>query len=164
MRRPARRGPARGRSAAPSKARNGIAYFEGDLYVTNSEKGLIVRIPVNPDGSAGEPEQVAGGEALFGLDGLEVDVHGRLYAALNVQNRVIRVDPGTGEVTDVAGAAGEPDPALDFPASLAFGTARGMQKTLFITNYALLDDGTDPTLAGPGIAKMEVGVPGRPLP
>ena len=35
---------------------NGIAYYHGNLYVTNTEKGTVVRLPVWPDGSAGVPE------------------------------------------------------------------------------------------------------------
>lgn len=35
---------------------NGIAYYHGNLYVTNTEKGTVVRIPVWPDGSVGVPE------------------------------------------------------------------------------------------------------------
>ncbi len=34
---------------------NGIAYRHGDLYVANTEKGLIVRIPILEGGDAGEP-------------------------------------------------------------------------------------------------------------
>ena len=35
---------------------NGIVYYHGDLYVTNTDKGLVVRIPVQQDGIAGVPE------------------------------------------------------------------------------------------------------------
>ena len=139
---------------------NGIAVDRSEVYTVNSEKGLVIGIPVAPDGSAGQPGVIAGDPeaetpALFGLDGLERDVHGRLYAVVNIQNRLIRVDPGTGGITDLASNG------LDFPASLAFGTARGHQKTVFVANFAFVD--TDAT-AGPGIVSIEVGAPGRPLP
>lgn len=143
---------------------NGIAVERGSVFVTNSEKGLVVRIPVEGDGTAGGPEVIAGDPAavgvpeLFGLDGLELDVHGRLYSTLNIQNRVVRIDPATGDVTELAAEG------LDFPAALAFGTTGGRQKTVFITNFALVDvpGAVDPP--GPGIVSLEVGVPGRPLP
>lgn len=143
---------------------NGIAVDRGSVFVTNSEKGLVVRIPVEGNGTAGVPEVIAGDPTavgtpeLFGLDGLELDVHGRLYAPLNIQNRVVRIDPATGDVTELAAEG------LDFPAALTFGTTGGLQKTVFIANFALVDvpGAVDPP--GPGIVSLEVGVPGRPLP
>lgn len=137
---------------------NGIAYHRGVVYALNSEKGLALRIPVERDGSAGQPALITGGAELFGLDGLAMDVHGRLYAVVNVQDRLIRVDPGSGEVTDLVADG------LDFPAALAFGTGRGLRKTVFVANFALLDDPASPTPPGPGIVRLDVGVPGLPLP
>ena len=49
------REPACWRQPVPIGA-NGIAYYHGNLYVTNTEKGTVVRIPVRPDGSVGTPE------------------------------------------------------------------------------------------------------------
>lgn len=135
---------------------NGIGWDRSVVYAVNSEKGLVVRIPVERDGSAGELTLITGGEELIGLDGLALDVHGRLYAAVNVQDRVVRVDPGSGEVTELVSEG------LDFPAGVAFGSGHGLRKTLFITNFALLDDPSAPTPPGPGIVKVEVGVPGLP--
>lgn len=139
---------------------NGIALGRSEVYTVNSEKGLVLRIPVARDGSAGELGVISGDPeaempALFGLDGLERDVHGRLYAVVNIQNRLVRIDPVTGAVTDLA------TDGLDFPASLTFGTAGGDQKSVFVTNFAFVDTGAT---AGPGVAAIDVGVPGRPLP
>ena len=33
---------------------NGIAFYHGDLYVTNTFPGRVLRIPVWPDGGAGD--------------------------------------------------------------------------------------------------------------
>lgn len=137
---------------------NGIAIRQGSIYVTNVEDPAILEIPVLRDGSAGTPRVIVSGMDLLGLDGLQLDVHGRLYAAVNVQNRIIRIDPGTGEITDLA------TEGLDFPASLAFGTSRGFQKNLYITNFAFIDIPGVSDPVGPGIARLEVGVPGQPLP
>ncbi|NIP80123.1 MAG: hypothetical protein GWM90_13240 [Gemmatimonadetes bacterium] len=137
---------------------NGIAIRQGSIYVTNVEDPAILEIPVEHDGSAGALRVITSGMALLGLDGLEIDVHGRLYAAVNIQNRIIRVDPRTGAITDLA------SDGVDFPAALAFGTSRGLQKTVFITNFAFVDVPGDADPAGPGIARLHVGVPGQPLP
>jgi sugar lactone lactonase YvrE len=143
---------------------NGIAYRHGAIYVANTEKATIVRIPIEKGGSAGTPEVVAtvtGGDQTFGpasLDGIALDVHGNIYAAVINQSRIVRIGHD-GNVTDVATSAD----GLDFPASLAFGTGKGARKSIFVTNYAI---GPPPifTGVGPQLIKIDVGVPGMPLP
>jgi hypothetical protein len=133
---------------------NGIAFRHSGLYVTNTEKGLIVHIPVLPDGSPGDASIVAQGPELYTADGIALDVHGNLYAALVLQNRVVAVDPASGSITQLAG----PADGIDGPTSLAFGTDEGDRRNLYITNFAIVSH------AQPGVLKMDVGVPGWPLP
>lgn len=135
---------------------NGIAYRQGYLYVANTEKAQVVRIPILKGGLPGEPKVVAGGPELFVLDGLALDVHGQIYALVIAQSKLVRIDPADGAVTTLATA----DDGLDFPASLAFGTGKGERQSLFVTNYAIGPPGG----AGPGLLKVGVGVPGQPLP
>ena len=139
---------------------NGVAVFGDVLWVANTEEGLLVRIPIEPDGSAGSPTVSAEGPELLGLDGLALDVHGRVYGAVNVQNAVLRIDPTDGSTASLVGDG----KGLDFPAALAFGTGRGDRKTIFVTNFALLDDPANPTPPGPGVVKLDVGAPGLPTP
>ena len=61
---------------------NGIAYRQGALTVANMEKGQIVRIPVNEDGSAGTPEVLIADEMLVGADGIAFDEAGNLFAVI----------------------------------------------------------------------------------
>ncbi|MDH3469751.1 MAG: SMP-30/gluconolactonase/LRE family protein [Acidimicrobiia bacterium] len=143
---------------------NGIAYRHGAIYVANTEKSTIVRIPVEKDGSAGTPEVVAtvtGFDPELGppaLDGIALDVHGNIFAAVINQSRIVRIGHD-GSETDVATSAD----GLDFPASLAFGTGTGARKSMFVTNYAI---GPPPvaTGIGPSLIEINVGVPGMPLP
>ena len=142
---------------------NGIAFWKGDLYAANTDRGALVRIPIARDGSPGEPELVAGNmdcepEGLFGMDGIAFDVRGNVYATLVLQNQLVRIDPTDGTVTTLLTG----DDGLWNPASVAFGTTRGNRKSIFITNYAVIPPGSD--LYGPAVLKYEVGVPGLPLP
>lgn len=89
------------------------------------------------------------------IDGIALDVHGAIYAALIGQNQVVVVDPASGSVTQLAG----PDDGVDGPASLAFGTGKGERQSLYFTNYAVLSPEPNP-----GVLKVDVGVPGMPLP
>jgi sugar lactone lactonase YvrE len=142
----------------PPIGANGISFHHGDLYVANTDKGLIAHVPVLPDGSPGEPRLVVQDDELFTIDGIALDVHGTIYAALVGQDRVVSVDQATGTVTELAG----PDDGVDGPSSLAFGTGMGERKNLFFVNYVYPHE-PDGDLK-PGVLKMDVGVPGLPLP
>ena len=136
---------------------NGIAYRHGDLFVTNTEGAQLVRIPVRPDGSAGTARVVVQDASLFGADGLALDVHGNFFVAVSGQSTLLRIGAGGGAVTTLATAAD----GLDFDSSLAFCTGRGDRKALFLVNFALFDP---PATAQPALLRLEVGVPGMPLP
>ena len=51
--------------------------------------------------------------------------------------------------------------ALDEPASIAFGTGKGDRQSVFFTNYSVLPPHEG---HGPAVLKLDVGVPGVPLP
>lgn len=131
---------------------NGIAYLKGEVYVANTEKGHIVRIPVNKDGSPGTPEILLADPDLIGVDGLTLDVHGNLYAVNFVMDRLLRINVDDPGLTVLASEG------FDAPASLAFGTGKGDRQSVYISNFALLSE------ANPGVVKVDVGVPGWPVP
>ena len=133
--------------------------------MANTSKGLLVRIPVLEDGSAGQAEVVAGDDsngcapdALWGMDGIALDVHGMVYALLVIQNQLVRIDPSDGSFEVLLTA----EDGLHNPSSIAFGTGKGERQSVFIVNYALFPPG--PASLGPAILKHDVGVPGLPLP
>lgn len=145
---------------------NGIAYRQGSFYVANTAAGSLVEIPVLPDGSPGTAKVVAGdadcvlpGDELIGLDGIALDVHGDIYAALVIQNKLVKINPDDGSITTLLTEAD----GLYNPASLAFGTGKGDRQRLFFTNFAVLPPEPAASL-GPAILSLEVDVPGQPLP
>jgi sugar lactone lactonase YvrE len=139
----------------PPMGANGIAFRNNVLYVTNTEKALVVQFPVLPDGSPGDASIIAQSPALYLSDGIALDVHGTIYDALVGQDRVMAVDPASGSVTELAG----PADGIDGPASLAFGTGGVAERqSLYITNFDPLHR------LHPAVLKMDVGVPGWPLP
>ncbi|WP_396610819.1 SMP-30/gluconolactonase/LRE family protein [Haloferax sp. S1W] len=132
---------------------NGIARgSDGTVYVANTEKGHIVAIPTNPDGSAGTPELFVADERLFASDGIAIDVHDNVYVGVIGQNTVVKVGHDRRIETLATAADG-----LDNPSDVTFGTSRGEQKTLFITNFALL------SMQSPSLMTLDVGTPGRPI-
>lgn len=134
---------------------NGIAFNKhGDMLVANTDFGTIVRIPANPDGTAGVASIFAGPVcSLWGADGVDMDNADNLYVAANSKGQIDRVDPdGNVEVL----AAGSP---LNFPSDVAFGTGRGERTQLFISNFAAFMTSN----GAPGVLVMDVGIPGRPI-
>jgi len=155
---------------------NGLAFFHGALYVINTEKALVLRVPVHEDGSTGQLEvwkQVSDvpESILFGypipllLDGLALDVHGNLYIAVPSRAAVIRINADDRSQEPIAVFYHPTSPPLDAPYSLAFGTGKGERESLFVTNGGVSTLFV-PSLpwAGPGLVKIKVGTPGLPLP
>lgn len=141
---------------------NGLAYRDGNLIVANSEKALLLEIPVLESGGLGEVSVLThlAGTSDFGpwmIDGIALDVHGNIYSAMVVGSLVVRVDANGDHMSVVA----TPADGLDFPASLAFGTGKGERQSIFVTNLAFV---VPPGFAGPGFSKIDVGQPGMPLP
>jgi sugar lactone lactonase YvrE len=158
---------------------NGIAYYHGDLYVTNTEKGTVLRMPVWSDGSVGPPEvwttleevlesPLAGAPSPVAGDGIALDVHGDLYVAVLTRSAVVRInilDKSQETVAAFRLPTNLPLYApLDFSASLFFGTGKGERTNLFVTNLGMGRVVVPPLpWAGPGLVKIDAGVPGRPL-
>lgn len=151
---------------------NGIAYYHGNLYVTNTEQGTVLRIPVWPDGSVGSPElwttlqevpdSLPALASLFPVvagDGIALDVHGNLYVAVLTRCAVVRID-ALGESQETVALF--PPSSLDFPASLFFGTGKGERTNLFVTNLGMGKAAGFP-MVGPGLVKIDAGMPGDPV-
>ena len=139
---------------------NGITYRQRVVYVTNTELGTIVAIPVQPDGDAGTPTVLVEHPALFGADGIAADVHGNLYVAVIVQSHVVRVaSDGSGLMVIADGADG-----LDWVSSLAFGTGRGERTTVYAVNFSTGPFFGGARTWGPALVTIEAGVPGLPQP
>jgi hypothetical protein len=130
---------------------NGIAYRNGLLTVTNTERRTILSI--SRSGTIDVVATLAGNP-----DGVAMDVFGNANIAVNLENEIDRVSPG-GSVEVLA--RGEP---LDFPSSVAFGTARGARRTLFGVNFSLSEAFGLPPGSGPGVFTLDAGAPGTPVP
>jgi SMP-30/gluconolaconase/LRE-like protein len=137
---------------------NGIFFNKhGDMLVNNTDLGTVVRIPVNPDGSAGVASVLAGPSCtLWGADGGALDNNDNLYVAANSSNAIVKVDPrGNFSVFSTSSL-------LNFPTDIAFGTGRDDRKVAYITNLGLKPDGSGVTNGS--LLSLDIGIPGRPLP
>jgi sugar lactone lactonase YvrE len=145
---------------------NGIGIHHDDVYVANTDKALLVRISVRPDGSAGQPEVWKKTEdvpesplcnsASFPvmLDGLALDAQGNVYLAVISRNAVVRINADDRSQETVAC---HPEVALDAPASLALATNAVEGDSLFVTNLGMFKDFIpDQTWPGPGLIKTTI--------
>lgn len=141
---------------------DGIAFdrHKRNLYVGNLDYGTIVRIPVECDGEAGEPEVwVDDYDTLAGADGIAFDHKGNLFVAVNGQDRLAMVEPD-GDVKTIAEGG-----LLDAPSSLVFGQTKKTKNTLFLTNFAINRFlGTQPGAPQPSLVSLPVKYKGLSLP
>jgi sugar lactone lactonase YvrE len=142
---------------------NGIAFDQGQdvLYVTNTGNRQVLQIPVTSDGSAGAIAVFADGAtidhqlglpsptALFGADGVQVDVRGNLYVMANHANEVQVLSPGAQLTHRYSGTGAN---VLDFNASVVFAG-----RTLYITNMSAADGGINSK-----VSTMQAPFPGLP--
>lgn len=157
--------------AAPGA--NGIVFVSPNhLYVANTEKCLILEIPVLEDGSAGKVRVVAGSYPsagppglLFAPDGLAADTEGMLYTVVPPAGQtgpgfplspVLRIHPATGETEPVVEALTEPSPLFDFPTSLAIGIPPGETECIFVANMTGRAMGMA-NGSGPKVTRVRIG-------
>lgn len=129
---------------------NGIAYYHRALYVANTERGHIVRIPILPHGGPGQPEVLWADTDLLMIDGITMNSIGSIFAAIIGQDQIVAICGITGQLAVLA--VGGP---IDGPASVTFGAGRDSMNTLYFTNYAVLSGDE----AQPGILKMNLNWP-----
>jgi sugar lactone lactonase YvrE len=142
---------------------NGIAFVPPrDVYVANTDLGLIARVRIKQDGSPGRPEVVAAGIELLTVDGLVADARGHLHAVIVAApafgtSSLVHVNPETGKIKSSTIRAD----AFDFPTSLTFGRGPLDHKSVYIVNAGLYPEGRPE--AAPGVIRVAVGVPGLPV-
>ncbi|RYZ67459.1 MAG: SMP-30/gluconolactonase/LRE family protein [Proteobacteria bacterium] len=140
---------------------NGIAFDEDkeNLYVGNLDYGRVIRIPISRRGAAGRPKVVVESAQIQGIDGIAFDKDGDLYAAINGQDKLVRISP-RGRIETLAQGG-----VLDGPSSVAFGSKGRDKKTLYIASSAFtrtfgIQEGTP----DPALLSTEVDTKGLPLP
>ena len=139
---------------------NGIVFVPpNNLYVANTDRALIARIRIRPDGRPAEPQVVAAGFELLGIDGLAADKRGTLHAVIVVAaalgtSPLVKVDPKTGKIT----ASTAPASAFDLPTSLAFGRGPLDHKSVFVVNSGFFPE--ERPEAAPGVIRVGVEING----
>ena len=135
---------------------NGMKLDQDVVWVSVTDRDAIVRIPVNPGGSAGPLEVVA--EALR-ADDFAFGKSGAIYIATHVAQTVVRLDPDKTRTT-IAG----PDEGAVGSTACAFGRAAPDRQALYVTTNGGLTFPYEGMLQEAKLLRLEVGESGQPLP
>jgi sugar lactone lactonase YvrE len=123
-------------TGVPGFGANGLAFNRAQttLFVANTGNDTIVKIPLNGDGTAGEPAVFV--NAINGADGLIIDEHDNLWIAANQADEIVVLDPSGRTIAKLGDFNGlDPEGAphgLLFPASLVFSGP-----FVYVTNLAI---------------------------
>ncbi|KAI9837212.1 MAG: hypothetical protein M1838_004851 [Thelocarpon superellum] len=134
---------------------NGIKSHGKHVYVSNTERLIVLRVPISPTGEPGGPV-----ETVFdrcGADDFALDAAGTLYLATHVFNSVIKISPD-GVRSRIAG--GPDDTTVAGSTSAAFGRTERDRTRLYVTTNGGMSSPVDGKV-GPGrVLGLEVGPPG----
>jgi sugar lactone lactonase YvrE len=149
---------------------NGIKVFEGSVYVSNSATLMMVKIPIQPDGSAGPPQPITTNPAFpTGVigDDFSLDVDGNVWVTTHPMNGLVLLRPdGTARLIR------DSEEGVWGPTSAVFGVAPGDTTTLYMVNdgNAFAAVGFPPwmqqsaALFPATVQRLDVGVAGAPVP
>jgi hypothetical protein len=134
---------------------NGIKVYDGAVYVTNTDRALVIRVPIQPDGTAGEPFVVA--EHLRG-DDLAFDRDGNCYITTHIHNSLVRLTPH-GDRVALAGA----DEGMAGCTACAFGRTDRDAESLYVTTTGGLIMPLGGVVQEAKLVRLDIGKPGYPI-
>jgi putative intracellular protease/amidase/sugar lactone lactonase YvrE len=152
---------ARSDTRNPFPAVNGIKVYNNFLYASNTQRRLLIRIPLAENSTPGAPEVFL---SNVNLDDFAFDVRGNLYGATHVYNSVIRISPEKQIVTIAKAEQG-----LAGSTALAFGRGengslqgevRSSRTSLYVTTNGgmslPLPTGVEPAK----VVRLDIGIEG----
>ncbi|WP_347277464.1 gluconolactonase [Pseudanabaena sp. FACHB-2040] len=140
---------ARRSADSPIPAVNGLKRFEDTLYVSNTDQMLLLTIPIDGQGAAGEPEVLL---EEVNIDDFAFAADGTLYGTTHIYNSVIQIAP-EGAITVIAQA----EQGVTGSTALAFGRMDCDRTALYVvTNGGMFLP--PPTGVVPAeVVRLEVG-------
>ena len=134
---------------------NGIKIREGWAWISVSGRRLMVRVPIQPDGSAGDIEIAA---TRLEADDFAFGMSGSVYITTHPEHTLVRLDP-SGARTTLAG----PEQGMVGSTACAFGRAPGDEKALYVTTDGGFLIPHESGIQDAKLVRMEVGESGWPL-
>ncbi|MBW4614051.1 MAG: gluconolactonase [Desmonostoc vinosum HA7617-LM4] len=146
---------ARSNSENVTPAANGLKRFGNSLYVSNTEKMLLLRIPIDVTNEPGEPEIFV---EQTNIDDFAFDLKGNLYGATHIYNSVVKISPD-GSTTIIAQA----EQGLIGTTAVAFGRTEDDYTAIYVVTNGGMFLPPPTGVVNANIVRLEVGKPGYPL-
>jgi putative intracellular protease/amidase/sugar lactone lactonase YvrE len=135
----------------PFPAVNGIKIYQNSLFASNTQRQLLIRIPLAENGTPQTPEIFL---THVNLDDFAFDIQGNLYGTTHVYNSVIQITPEQ-QITTLARA----EQGVTGSTALAFG--RVSDKTsLYITTNGGMSLPPATGVAPAKLVRLDVGITG----
>jgi hypothetical protein len=134
---------------------NGIKIREGWAWISVSGRGLMARVPLQPDGSGGDIEIAA---TRLSADDFAFGMSGSVYITTHPEHSLVRLEPSDARTT-LAG----PEQGMVGSTACAFGRAPGDEKSLYVTTDGGFLIPHEGGIQDAKLVRMEVGEPGWPL-
>jgi putative intracellular protease/amidase len=136
----------------PFPAVNGIKRYQNSLFASNTQRQLLIRIPLSDDSVPGEPDVFL---TNVNLDDFAFDVRGNLYGTTHIYNSVIQISPDKQIVTIAKAEQG-----MSGSTALAFGQSESNRTNLYVTTNGgmslPLPTGVEPAK----VVRLSVGIEG----
>ncbi|MBW4695797.1 MAG: DJ-1/PfpI family protein [Lyngbya sp. HA4199-MV5] len=136
----------------PFPGANGLKMYGNTLYVSNTQRQQLIRIPLNSDFTPGTPELVL---TNVNLDDFAFDTQGNLYAATHVYNSLVKITPD-GQITTIAKA----EQGMTGNTALAFGRTAADQTAVYITTNGGMSLPSATGVEPAKVVRLEIGIPG----
>lgn len=146
---------ARSDTSNPFPAANGVKIFGDTLYVSNTQRALLVKVPLNADNTPGEPTVFV---EPTNLDDFAFDQAGNLYATTHVYNSVVKIAPDS-STTIIAGA----DQMVVGSTSVAFGQQPDDQTSLYVVTNGGMSFPPPGGVMPANVVRLEIGQSGYPM-
>ncbi|MBD2341196.1 gluconolactonase [Calothrix sp. FACHB-156] len=136
-------------------AANGLKRFGNDLYVSNTERMLLLRIPITAANQPGELEIFV---QQTNLDDFAFDVEGNLYGATHIYNSIVRISPD-GSTAIIAQA----EQGVIGSTAVAFGQQENDSTSIYVVMNGGMFLPLPTGVVSANVVRLEVGKVGYPL-
>lgn len=109
----------------PFPAVNGIKIYNNSLFASNTQRQLLIRIPLVENSTPGVPEVFL---TNVNIDDFAFDVRGNLYGTTHIYNSVIKISPDKKIVTIAKAEQG-----MTGSTALAFGRGEISRTSIYVT-------------------------------
>jgi putative intracellular protease/amidase/sugar lactone lactonase YvrE len=139
----------------PFPAVNGIKICNNALFASNTQRQLLIRIPLGENSTPGTPEVFL---TNVNLDDFAFDVQGNLYGTTHVYNSVIRISPDK-QITTIASVA----EGVTGSTALAFGRSERDRTYLYVTTNGGMSLPLTTGVASAKVVQLKVDIEGLAL-